>query len=321
MDNELVDHLAREYKPDYTWASYTVDNCTGIPLGDFYYLDDQFPMFANMPILLGSLGAVGQTDGSSFLPYTTEYKSVKFYRKINCDKDLQLIEYRTAGGMGYDASVAVQMPPTVDNQTPSVITGGTITAGNYFGIGLPYVFRRDDFDWDRTQYLNLYASQEIDLLPGFETDLLYQYAPAGETPWPSSITSDGPYSHPDWIPWDYFSADIVSCPMAKTESPPPSSQPVVVKPVASVADFAVGLYPNPATSQCTVRFSIPDGADVTITIIDMMGRDIATLDHSWHTQGTSSVSFNTESYSPGVYVVRFTDGTNASTQRLTINGK
>lgn len=81
------------------------------------------------------------------------------------------------------------------------------------------------------------------------------------------------------------------------------------------------LYPNPSTGQCTVKFAIPLGTNVIITLTDMTGRDIATIDQSWHNQGTSLVPFSTESYAPGMYLVRFSDGTNTSTQRLVIGGK
>jgi hypothetical protein len=90
---------------------------------------------------------------------------------------------------------------------------------------------------------------------------------------------------------------------------------------SAIDKFAIGLYPNPANSQCTVKFTISDGADVTITLIDMMGQEVATIDHSWHSQGTSFVPFSTSSYAPGIYTVRFSDGTNTSTQRLTISGR
>lgn len=86
-------------------------------------------------------------------------------------------------------------------------------------------------------------------------------------------------------------------------------------------NFNLSLYPNPATSECTVKFAIPQSADVTITITDMMGRDVGTIDHSWHESGTSTVPFSTSSYAPGVYTVRFSDGINTSTQRLTISGR
>jgi hypothetical protein len=96
--------------------------------------------------------------------------------------------------------------------------------------------------------------------------------------------------------------------------------PDTTKTIAN-SDFKINLYPNPTNSECTVRFTESSGANVTITLVDIMGRDVATIDQSWHNQGTSFVPFSTERYAPGVYTVRFSDGTNTSTQRLTITGK
>ena len=87
------------------------------------------------------------------------------------------------------------------------------------------------------------------------------------------------------------------------------------------SNFNINLYPNPTSGECTVRFTESAGANVSITVADITGREVATIDNSWHNQGTSFVPFNTQSYAPGVYLVKFSDGTNASTQRLTIAQK
>jgi hypothetical protein len=228
------------------------------------------------------------------------------------------------------------MPPTVDNQTPSVITGGKITVGN--SEGSPYLFQRNDFDIGTRQDLNLYATESVTLLPGFETNLLYLDQAFFNNPCsdPHSSSScctaanliDVWYNYSSSNPvelinpiQDEFSASIVSCPPLGDGYHPPRHEYHEDSIPSIVTDFNFSLYPNPATSECNVKFSIPASADVTITLVDIMGRDVATLDHSWHSQGTSFVPFSTERYAPGVYTVRFSDGTNTSTQRLTISGR
>ena len=107
-------------------------------------------------------------------------------------------------------------------------------------------------------------------------------------------------------------------PVQKTNYTPSSNTTNTITPPSN---FNINLYPNPANGECTVRFTESAGANVTITVADITGREVATIDNSWHNQGTSFVPFNTQSYAPGVYLVRFSDGTNTSTQRLTITQK
>jgi hypothetical protein len=189
--------------------------------------------------------------------------------------------------------------------------------------------------------LNLYATESVTLLPGFETNLLYLDQAYFNNPCSSSssssidpcckakniiehyygynpITNPSPQALINPIQ-DVFSAEIVQCPVTagKTDFPTKTNPDIPSSP-APISQFNINLYPNPAQGQCTVRFAIPESADVTITLSDMTGREVGTIDHSWHTQGTSFVPFSTESFAPGIYMVRYSDGTHTSTQRLTI---
>lgn len=224
VDDVLVNSFTRTYEPVYPfgqgqwWSGpplslVEVNECSGAPADNFDYNENwMFPLFANMPINISGLGAYNGLITATNLPYTMEIDYVKFFRKIKCDKDLILPPndlnpiggYRSAGGIGCDRSSGDQVPPTLDNQTPSVITGRTISVAG----DTPYIFRRDDYMYYIQQNLDLYATQEINLLPGFETDLLYQANPPcgpqsyGSAPW---IT----YYGNNWTIQDVFSASIV----------------------------------------------------------------------------------------------------------------
>jgi hypothetical protein len=81
----------------------------------------------------------------------------------------------------------------------------------------------------------------------------------------------------------------------------------------------LSLYPNPAKDECTVLFALPTTGNCTIKLEDLMGREIETIDNSWHDMGNSTVAFNTSNLAAGVYMVHFYDGTNAVTKKLTIS--
>ena len=361
VDGTLVNSLARTYANhwDYFWFLFIpvpyvdyyqeVNECDGPELSGYYHRDWMFPLFANFPIYLSSLSAFGGFIDQSSLPYTTQIDYVKFYRKVKCDKNLVLPPsdlnptggFRSAGGIGCDRSGGNQVPPTLDNQTPSIIIAHTITVGQSDG-SVPYIFRRDDYDYLTQQNLDLMAIQSVTLMPGFETDFLYQAnGPCGTrfVTWQTddcnpctTTTGCTPVFNSqalgnNWTIQDAFSASIIDCPPAskKLEIPNP---PLRIAPVRSTSssravssDFSITLYPNPANGVCTVGFNMSAAGDVTITLSDITGRSYGTIDHSWHNAGTSNVPFSTQGYAPGVYLVRFSDGTNTSTQRLTIAQK
>lgn len=319
VDDEIVDHLSRMYRESIDWGATTWDHCTPIPIGQFGYIDHEFPLFSNMPFVLGSLGSQNNSANPSSYsdndPYTVEFESVKYWRKIDCNKLLVIppynqspLDFRSAGGIGSDASGGAQMPPTVENQTPSVLTAGVILVGHTDGT-VPYIVKRDDYFRWNSQFLNLYATEEVILNPGFETDLLYvvdgPFA-LGSTPW--GVVSAG------WI-GDAFTADIVSCPNYKTSQeglPDPQQQE---EKVTIRNKFALSLFPNPSSAYCQVLFNIAKDAEVDINMYDMTGRFVKQISHQVYFGGQSKVDFSTEELSAGVYIVKYSDsqGNNTTT--------
>ena len=57
-------------------------------------------------------------------------------------------------------------------------------------------------------------------------------------------------------------------------------------------DFSIMSEPNPFTSSTTISYNIPATCKVTITISDMLGREIETLVSEEQIQGNYTVAFN-----------------------------
>jgi len=60
-------------------------------------------------------------------------------------------------------------------------------------------------------------------------------------------------------------------------------------------------YPNPFRDMTTFAFDLAVSANVRISIIDMMGRELATVANRQFTAGSHDINWNTGNLSPGQY--------------------
>jgi len=84
-------------------------------------------------------------------------------------------------------------------------------------------------------------------------------------------------------------------PDERTEAP--TAEPEVLIPES----FSVNGFPNPTGLSATISFAIPVDSRVTIEIMDVQGRSVATLVDEHMTAGTHSVIWDGESAPAGVY--------------------
>ena len=60
-------------------------------------------------------------------------------------------------------------------------------------------------------------------------------------------------------------------------------------------------YPNPFNPSTTIEYSLPQKQFVTLTIVDILGRDIATLVNAVQEAGVHSASFDARNLTSGIY--------------------
>ena len=77
-------------------------------------------------------------------------------------------------------------------------------------------------------------------------------------------------------------------------------------------------YPNPFNPATTIPFDIAQAGHVTLTIIDMLGREVATLVDGPVTPGRYETTWETDRMPSGVYLSRLEVNGQVSTRRLVL---
>ncbi len=77
-------------------------------------------------------------------------------------------------------------------------------------------------------------------------------------------------------------------------------------------------YPNPFNPVTSIKYSIPEGSQVKLTIYDLLGNQVQTLVDEYKPAGTYSVKFNGTDLTSGIYIYRLQAGEFVSTKRMAL---
>ncbi len=77
-------------------------------------------------------------------------------------------------------------------------------------------------------------------------------------------------------------------------------------------------YPNPFNPATSIKFSLPEGAQVKLTVYDLLGNEVKTLIDEYKPAGTYSVKFNGAELTSGIYIYRLQAGEFVSTKRMAL---
>ncbi len=75
-------------------------------------------------------------------------------------------------------------------------------------------------------------------------------------------------------------------------------------------------YPNPFNPTTTIEFSLPAASEVTLTVYDMLGKEIATLVNDVKSAGTHSVTFDGTNLTSGVYFYKLATGSDVQMNKM-----
>jgi hypothetical protein len=77
-------------------------------------------------------------------------------------------------------------------------------------------------------------------------------------------------------------------------------------------------FPNPASITTTIRFVVPDVCDITISIYDVAGRKVKTVNRSSVPAGENEIEVDVATLVPGVYTYRLEAGGAAAARRMVV---
>jgi len=75
-------------------------------------------------------------------------------------------------------------------------------------------------------------------------------------------------------------------------------------------------YPNPFNPSTTINYSVPKPSSVTITVYDVLGREVKTLVNENKPAGNFSVQFDGIKLTSGIYIYRLQAGSFSQTKKL-----
>lgn len=75
-------------------------------------------------------------------------------------------------------------------------------------------------------------------------------------------------------------------------------------------------FPNPFNPSTTIRYALPSLAHVTLTIHDILGREVAVLVDGERPAGWNEVEWNADRFANGIYLCRMTAGNDGATRRM-----
>ncbi len=96
------------------------------------------------------------------------------------------------------------------------------------------------------------------------------------------------------------------------------SEPITVA-RSSVREVQLhGSFPNPARSQATIRYALPEREEVRLTVYDVLGRRVQTVVDERQTAGRKQLRLNASRLSSGTYFYRLTAGQTTKTRKFSV---
>lgn len=77
-------------------------------------------------------------------------------------------------------------------------------------------------------------------------------------------------------------------------------------------------YPNPFNPSTTISFALDEPSEVSITVYNMLGVKVTTIENSFRSTGEHSIAFDATNLSSGIYIYRLTAGSTSLTKRMTL---
>ena len=80
--------------------------------------------------------------------------------------------------------------------------------------------------------------------------------------------------------------------------------------------MALGAYPNPFNPETTIRYSVPQTGEVNITVYNVRGQKVATLQNGQQSAGEHELTWNASDQPSGVYLLRLQAAGQSKTSKV-----
>ncbi len=81
--------------------------------------------------------------------------------------------------------------------------------------------------------------------------------------------------------------------------------------------FALGQnFPNPFNPSTEIQFSLPNEAEVRLTVVNMLGQEVATVVNGRYSAGVYTASFDAANLPSGLYFYRMVAGDFTSVRKM-----
>jgi len=90
--------------------------------------------------------------------------------------------------------------------------------------------------------------------------------------------------------------------------------------ISEIADgrLHLGNNPNPFNPETTISFALPEASQVTLSVYDVQGHQVAELVNGWRNAGSHDVAFNGRNLASGIYVYRLAAGATVATGKIVL---
>jgi len=77
-------------------------------------------------------------------------------------------------------------------------------------------------------------------------------------------------------------------------------------------------YPNPFNAQISIKMGLPDAGNATMTVFDILGREVASLHNGHLNAGSHTFTWEAKDHASGIYFLRLSSGEQVSHRKVTL---
>lgn len=269
---------------------------------NFYQLERRKSAISSDWIFAGELNAIGKAGQSYIVEAATIYDSTNTSFRVvtaggNVDRQGRFTTFSpTASGQSYD------------NIAPAFITEYTAApqSGSGIDLGAEVNYGGGNDGISDIMFYNIYRGTEAGFTPS-ASNLIATYETHATTVRFNDAEYDGNTAY-------YYVIQVVDDGGNKVYSKEVNTTTNVTDEAVPTVYSLSQNYPNPFNPSTTIKFGIPQAADVTVKIYDILGQEVKTLMNRNLAAGFHTVNFDASNLISGMYIYRIqangVDGSN-----------